>query len=399
MRANATRRVTILGATGSVGANTLDLIEHQHKSDPGRFEIEAQTAHRNVIDLARAARRFRPKAAVIGDAQCYGELRSALAGTGIECAAGTEAIVEAASRPADWIMAAIVGTAGLRPALAALKSGVTLALANKECLVSAGSVFMDAVKRAGTTLVPVDSEHNAIFQVFDAANKAAVERLILTASGGPFRTWTYEQMVHATPEQALAHPTWSMGMKISVDSATLMNKGLELIEAHYLFDMPAERLDVLIHPQSVVHSLVAHVDGSVLAQMSSPDMRTPIAYALGYPARLHAPAPRLDLASLGKLTFEKPDYERFPCLRVAQDVLRRGGAAPTLLTAANEVAVAAFLARRIGFTAIAEIVEETLAVLLPETGERRPGSLAEVLEMDEAARRAAEIVVRNRASS
>lgn len=391
--ANSARRVTILGATGSVGASTLDLIGHYRAGDADAFEIEALTGHRNVAELAKLARQYRPKAAVIGEASLYGQLKEALAGTGIEAAAGTEAVVEAAHRPADWVMAAIVGTAGLKPALAALRPGVTLALANKECLVSAGDVFMREVARNNVRLLPVDSEHNAIFQVFDFSNRGAVDRLILTASGGPFRTWTREQMRYATPEQAVAHPNWSMGAKISVDSASLMNKGLELIEARYLFDMPGEQLDVLVHPQSVVHSLVEYTDGSVLAQMASPDMRTPIAYALGYPSRIAAPAPRLDLARRGSLTFEEPDFERFPCLKLAQSALQRAGAAPTLLTAANEVAVAAFLARRIGFLTIAEVVEETVTSMLARNGSDAPDSLSDVLELDLSARRFAETIV------
>jgi 1-deoxy-D-xylulose-5-phosphate reductoisomerase len=392
------RRVTILGATGSVGASTLDLIRHYRTENADAFEIEALTGHRNVDELVKRAKAYRPKLAVIGEPSLYRPLKDALTGTGIEVAAGSDAVVEAAHRPADWIMAAIVGTAGLKPALAALRPGVTLALANKECLVSAGDVFMREIARHSVRLLPVDSEHNAIFQVFDFSNRAAVDRLILTASGGPFRTWTGEQMRYATPEQAVAHPNWSMGPKISVDSATLMNKGLELIEARYLFDMTADRLEVVVHPQSVVHSLVAYADGSVLAQMASPDMRTPIAYALGYPTRIAAPAPRLDLMRVGAITFEAPDFERFPCLKLAQAALQRAGAAPTLLTAANEVAVAAFLARRIGFLEIARVVEETLVTLLARNGTDSPDSLADVLELDLLARRFAETEVRRLAT-
>ncbi len=373
------RRITVLGATGSVGASTLSLIAHRRERDPGAYEVEAVTGHRNVAALAESARAARARLAVIGEPSLYGELKERLSGTGIEAAAGDAALVEAAERPADWVMAAIVGTAGLRPALAALRPGVTLALANKECLVSAGGLFMREVESRRARLLPVDSEHNAIFQVFDFENRDAVARLVLTASGGPFRTWTLQQMAHATPEQAVAHPNWSMGAKISVDSATLMNKGLELIEAGYIFAMPPEKLEVIVHPQSVVHSLVEYADGSLLAQMASPDMRTPIAYALGYPERIDAPAPRLDLANLAQLTFERPDYQRFPCLSLAEAALRQGGAAPTILTAANEIAVAAFLARRIGFLEIAAVVEETLAAA---AGAAAPGELADVFALD-----------------
>ncbi|NWH08940.1 MAG: 1-deoxy-D-xylulose-5-phosphate reductoisomerase [Alphaproteobacteria bacterium] len=383
------RRISILGATGSVGASTLDLIAHHRSRDSGCFEIEALTAQSRVAELAGLAMRFRPRLAVIGDPSRYGELKAALAGTGIETAAGAMAVEEAALRPADWIMAAIVGTAGLRPAMAALRPGVTLALANKECLVSAGPLFMARVAEAGVRLLPVDSEHNAIFQVFEPANRAAIDRLILTASGGPFRTWTREQMRAATPEQAVAHPRWSMGMKISVDSATLMNKGLELIEAHYLFDMPPSQLDIVVHPQSIVHSLVSYKDGSVLAQMASPDMRTPIAYALGYPQRIEAPAPRLDLIAMGALTFEKADLARFPCLALAEASLKEGGIAPTVLTAANEIAVAAFLKRRLGFLDISHVVEEVMTRCVSG----RPLTLTtieDVLSLDREARSCAE---------
>ncbi|MBI1239579.1 MAG: 1-deoxy-D-xylulose-5-phosphate reductoisomerase [Alphaproteobacteria bacterium] len=385
----AGRRITILGATGSVGASTLDLIAHLRKGQPDAYEIEALTGFQNTIVLARCARAAGAKLAVIGEPEKYRELKDALAGTGIEAAAGPDALLEAAARPADWVMAAIVGTAGLRPAMAALRPGTTLALANKECLVSAGDVFMRAVAEAGVQLLPVDSEHNAIFQVFEEPNRSAVDRLILTASGGPFRLWDRERMAKATPEQAVAHPNWSMGAKISVDSATLMNKGLELIEAHYLFDMPAERLEVLIHPQSVIHSLVAYVDGSVLAQLGTPDMRTPIAFALGYPERIAAPAERLDLVRIGQLTFEAPDFQRFPCLGLAVAALKQGRGTPTILNAANEVAVGAFLERRIGFGAIAGLVEATLMAAERAGLTGKPGSLVDVLERDRWARETA----------
>ena len=378
----APRRVSILGSTGSIGCNTLDLIEHHGDA----FVIEALTAYRNVERLAAQAIKFRPRVAVIGDAGAYRRLKDALSGTGIAAAAGPEALVEAAHRPADWTMAAIVGAAGLEPTIAAIRRGAVVALANKECLVSAGQLMMDEVRAAGATLLPVDSEHNAIFQVFDFEQPEAVERIILTASGGPFRTVDRAVMAHVTPAQAIAHPNWDMGAKISVDCATLMNKGLELIEAYHLFGLPAERIEILIHPQSVIHSMVAYVDGSVLAQLGAPDMRTPIAHALGWPERISAPAARLDLAKLGQLTFEAPDLERFPALRLAGQALKTGGAAPTILNAANEVAVQGFLAGRIGFLDIARIVEETLtAVDEPDVSD-----LGGIADVDRRARAAAQ---------
>jgi 1-deoxy-D-xylulose-5-phosphate reductoisomerase len=375
------RRVTILGSTGSVGCNTIDLIER----DPGGFVVEALTARDNVHLLAEQARRLRPSLAVVAEESRYVELKEALAGTGIEIAAGAAAVIEAAQRPADWVMAAIVGAAGLEATLAAVRRGVVVALANKESLVCAGDLVTAEVRRSGATLLPVDSEHSAIVQVFEFDRREAIERIILTASGGPFRTLDRAAMANVTPEAAVAHPNWDMGAKISVDSATMMNKGLEIIEAHYLFSMPSERIEVLIHPESVIHSCVAYVDGSVLAQMGLPDMRTPIAYALGWPRRIEAPVRRLDLAALGHLTFEAPDIERFPALKLARHALQTGGCAPTILNAANEVAVAAFLAGRIGFLDIARIVEDTL-----ETVPHAPiAGLADVLEVDRLARVAA----------
>ena len=350
------RRVTILGSTGSVGRNTIDLIERHRDA----YEVEALTAYSNVELLAEQARRLCPRLAVIGDGSRYDELKAALAGTGVETAAGADGLSEAAERPSDWVMAAIVGAAGLAPTLTAVRRGTIVALANKEALVCAGAIMMAEVKAHGATLLPVDSEHNAIFQVFDFKRRDSIERIILTASGGPFRELDLEAMADVTPEQAVAHPNWDMGAKISVDSATLMNKGLELIEAHHLFALPSERIDVVIHPQSVVHSLVTHVDGSVLAQLGSPDMRTPIAYTLGWPDRIAAPAARLDLAAVAKLTFEAPDEGRFPALRLARHALQSGDGAPTILSAANEVAVHGFLARKIGFLDIVRIVERTL---------------------------------------
>ena len=350
------RRVTILGSTGSVGRNTIDLIEHHRDA----YDVEVLTAQRNVELLAEQARRLQPRMAVIGDPGLYAPLKEALAGCAVEVASGEAALVEAAERPSDWVMAAIVGAAGLAPTLAAVRRGAIVALANKEALVCAGEMMMAEVAACGATLLPVDSEHNAIFQVFDFERRESIERIILTASGGPFREFDLEAMADVTPEQAVAHPTWKMGAKISVDSATLMNKGLEVIEAHYLFSLPAERIDVVIHPQSVIHSLVAHVDGSVLAQLGAPDMRTPIAFALGWPDRIATPAARLDLAAVGELTFEAPDEQRFPGLGLARHALQSGDGAPTILSAANEVAVHGFLANKIGFLDIVRIVERTL---------------------------------------
>lgn len=353
------RRITVLGSTGSIGCNTLDLITHT----PGRFEVEALTAWRNVSSLAEQARAHSAKLAVIADEALYGDLKDALAGSGIEVAAGVSGLIEAAERPADLVMAGIVGAAGLPPTLAAVRRGATIALANKETLVCAGDLMIEEVTRSGATLLPVDSEHNAIFQVFDEAQREYIEKIILTASGGPLLSKSLAEMADVTPEQAVAHPNWDMGAKISVDSATMMNKGLELIEAHHLFGMAEEKIDILVHPQSVIHSMVAYVDGSVLAQLGSPDMRTPIAYALGWPERISAPVKRLDLAKLAQLTFEEPDSERFPAIKLAREALRTGGGAPTVLNAANEIAVGAFLDHALSFPGIAATVEETLATL------------------------------------
>ncbi len=382
MTANAGRRVvTILGSTGSVGRNTLDLIARS----PELYQVEALTARGRVDLLVEQARRFRPRFVAIADERHYRELARALAGTGIEVGAGAAALCEAAERPASWVMAAIVGAAGLEPTLSAVRRGVIVALANKECLVCAGDLFMAEVAASGATLLPVDSEHNAIFQVFDSERREGIERIILTASGGPFRTKDKAAMAKATPAEAIAHPNWSMGAKISVDSATLMNKGLEIIEAHHLFAMADDRIDVVVHPQSVVHSLVAYIDGSVLAQLGTPDMRTPIAYALGWPNRVAAPSARLDLAALGQLTFEAPDTVRFPALGLAREALRMGRGAPTVLNAANEVAVASFLDGRIGFLTIADVVAETLDRVAPAG----PRTLADVMALDAEARRVA----------
>ena len=372
------RRVTILGSTGSVGSNTIDLIER----NPDRFEIEALTANRNVDLLADQARRLKPRLAVVADPDCYWTLKDALAGTGIEAAAGADALVEAAARPAEWVMAAIVGACGLEPTLAAAERGAMVAFANKECLVSAGPLMMDRVRRCGATLLPVDSEHNAIYQVLDSKAKGSVEKLILTASGGPFRQADLASMAEVTPEQAVAHPTWDMGAKISVDSATMMNKGLEIIEASYLFGLPSDQIDVLVHPQSVIHSLVAYVDGSVLAQLGMPDMRTPIAYTLAWPDRMETPCRRLDLGEVARLDFEPPDPVRFPALRLAREALVAGGGAPAVLNAANEVAVGAFLERKIGFLDIIRVVEATLAAITNRPIE----TLADVTDIDAQAR-------------
>ncbi len=375
------KRVTVQGCTGSVGQSTLDVIRHHR----GRFAVEALVAGQKVDALIRDALEFRPRLAVIADPAGYGALQEGLAGTGIEVAAGPQAVIEAALRPVDVLMAAIVGAAGLPPTLAALEQGTTVAFANKEVLVSAGDLVMATAARTGARLLPVDSEHNAIFQVFETEARGAIDKILLTASGGPFRTWSAAAMAAATPAQAVAHPNWSMGAKISVDSATMMNKGLELIEAHYLFEMPENRIEVLIHPQSVIHSAVVYCDGSVLAQMGSPDMRTPIAYALGWPDRLPIPVPKLDLIALAQLTFEAPDDRRFPALRLARQALRHGQGAPTLLNAANEVAVAAFLAHRLPFDGIAE----TVTRVLDRVPGRAPESLAAVLDLDAEARTAA----------
>ncbi len=376
--ASQPRRLSILGSTGSIGCSTLDLVER----NPGAFEIEALTANRSVSRLAVQAKQFGARMAVVADEQCYGDLKEALSGTGIEAAAGAAAVAEAAARPVDWVMAAIVGAAGLAPTLSAIRQGGVVGLANKETLVCAGSLMTAEVSACGAQLLPVDSEHNAIFQVLDLEQPESIDRLILTASGGPFRTFSREQMAGVTPDQAVAHPNWDMGAKISIDSATMMNKGLELIEAHYLFDMPEERIEILVHPQSVIHSMVSYVDGSVLAQLGQPDMRTPIAYALAWPERMVTPVERLDLAAVARLEFEEPDEVRFPALALARAALRAGGTAPTTMNAANEEAVAAFLAGRLGFLAIAEIVERTLEAH-PSV---RLGSLEEVNAADGAAR-------------
>jgi 1-deoxy-D-xylulose-5-phosphate reductoisomerase len=375
------RRVTILGSTGSVGQSTVDLLLR----NPDAFVVEALTANRNPARLAEQARSLGARFAAIGDPACYAALKEALAGTGIETASGPASLVEAALRPAEWVMAGIVGAAGLAPTLAAIRRGVIVALANKEVLVCAGSLFMQEVARSGATLLPVDSEHNAIWQCFDFDRVEGIEKVTLTCSGGPFRERSVEEMRRATPQQAVAHPNWSMGAKISVDSATLMNKGLEVIEAYHLFQMPSERIDIVVHPQSIIHSMVSYRDGSVLAHLGSPDMRTPIAYALAWPGRIATPTKRLDLAAIGRLTFEPPDERRFPALRVARQALLHGGGSPTVLNAANETAVHAFLEGRIGFLDIVEAVERTLAAIPADNLE----SLEDVYNYDRTGREVA----------
>ncbi len=386
----APRTVTVLGSTGSVGTQTVQLLA----AEPVRFQVCALVAGRNAALLARQAVALNASLAVIADPAAYADLRNALSGTGIDSAAGPEAVVEAAALPADWTMAAITGAAGLAGTLAAIRRGACVALANKEALVCAGEVMLRAVRDAGATLLPVDSEHNAIFQALEDANRGAVEKIVLTASGGPFRTSSLEEMAVATPDAARKHPVWSMGAKISIDSATLMNKGLELIEAARLFGLGEAEIGVLVHPQSVIHGLVFYRDGSVLAQLGSPDMRIPIAHTLAWPGRMTTPSPRLDLASLARLDFSEPDTERFPALRLARDALRAGGGAPTILSAANEIAVEAFLQRRIGFLDIASTVAEVLDAM----GTQSADTLDEVIALDAAARRSAERLATARAA-
>ena len=352
----APRRVTILGSTGSVGTQTIDLISRE----PEKYQVVALSANTNVKLLVEQARLLKPQCVVISDDTKYAETKEALSDTNITVAAGAESVVDAAEMDSDWVMAAIVGAAGLPSTLAAARRGIKVAFANKETLVCAGPLMMDLVTRYGCTLLPVDSEHNAIYQVFDADRRDRIARLIVTASGGPFRTKTREEMAVMTPEQAGKHPVWTMGAKISIDSATLMNKTLEVIEAAHLFQMPSEQIDVLVHPQSVVHSMVEYEDGSTLAQLGSPDMRIPIGYCLAWPDRMETPAPKLDLSKIGQLTFESPDPEKFPALRLGREALKQGGTAPALLNAANEIAVQAFLDEKIGFLDIEKVIEATL---------------------------------------
>ncbi len=388
------RRVTILGATGSIGASTLSVIAER----AGSFAVEAVTANANAEKLARIARTAGARLAVVADPSAYGDLKAALAGTGIAAAAGADAVREAAERPADLVVGAIVGAAGLAPTYAAIRMGTRVAIANKECLVSAGAIFMRAAAEEGVTILPMDSEHNAVYQALGGRPIEEVERIVITASGGPFRTWSLERMAAATAADALKHPNWSMGRKITIDSATMMNKGLEVIEAHHLFDMPAERLDVLVHPQSVVHGLVAFHDGAVIAGMGLPDMRVPIAHCLSWPESGGLGGRRLDLAELGSLTFERPDLSRFPALTLAREALDAGGWATNILNAANEVAVAAFLAGRIGFLEIAGLVAQTIERVSAETVPAAPDSVEEAIALDRRGREIADqLLARRRA--
>jgi 1-deoxy-D-xylulose-5-phosphate reductoisomerase len=375
------RSVTVLGSTGSVGTQTVELLA----GAPQQFRVRALVAGRNAALLAEQAIALNAERAVISDPTRYQDLRQALAGTEITVAAGPDAVIEAASLPVDWTMAAITGAVGLAPTLAAIRGGGIIALANKEALVCAGDVMLRAVKAAGARLLPVDSEHNAIFQSLADGNHGAVERIVLTASGGPFRTASMEDMAKATPEAALKHPIWSMGAKISIDSATLMNKGLEVIEAARLFSLTEDQIGVLVHPQSVIHGMVCYHDGSIVAQLGSPDMRIPISHTLAWPARMTTQSPRLDLAALARLDFAEPDMVRFPALGLARDALRAGGGAPTVLSAANEVAVEAFLQRKIGFLDIASTVSRVLHAL----GAPEADTLDDVIALDAAARRTA----------
>ncbi|MEJ0062995.1 MAG: 1-deoxy-D-xylulose-5-phosphate reductoisomerase [Alphaproteobacteria bacterium] len=383
------RRVTVLGSTGSVGCQTVDLLLRA----PQNYAVAALTAHRNVAKLAEQARALNAELAVVADPAFYNDLKAALAGTNIAVAAGPEAVVEAARIDSDWVMAAIVGAAGLPSTIAAAQRGVKVAFANKETLVCAGPLMMDLVAKSGTKLLPVDSEHNAIWQVFEADRADSITRLILTASGGPFRTMSREDMARVTAAEAVKHPVWAMGAKISIDSATMMNKGLEIIEAHYLFNMPGEKIDVVVHPQSVIHSMVEYADGSVLAQLGTPDMRTPIGYTLAWPERMETPAARLDFAKISQLTFELPDPVKFPALDLARQVMKSGGTAPAILNAANEVAVEAFLGGRIGFLDIEAVNAATLEAV--QAGPLH--DLKTLADADAEARRAANAFISRKA--
>ena len=373
------KSVSVFGVTGSIGTSTVDIL----KSHADKYSVDAVTAHRNVEALAQIARDLSAKFAVIGDPNLYDELCDALAGSGIEAGAGESALIDAAQRPSDIVIAAIVGAAGLKPTLAAIRRGARVGLANKETLVCAGALMTAEVAQHGATLIPVDSEHSAIFQVLEDRPEHQVDRILLTASGGPFREWSLENMKSVTRAQALAHPNWDMGAKISIDSATMMNKGLELIEAWHLFPVPEDKIEIVVHPQSVVHSMVEYCDGSVLAQLGSPDMRTPIAYALAWPERIKVDVPRLDFATIGGLNFQQPDTERFPALRLARQALQEGGTLPTVLNGANEVAVEAFLRDQIGFLDVAGIVE----TVMNKIGSHRLTDLEQVFETDAMVRR------------
>ena len=391
IQTSGVKSVSVLGATGSVGCNTLDLIARH----PEKFQIVALTGNHNVELLAEQARVFQPALAVVAAEEHYSDLKVALSGSGVEAAAGRDALVHAADLEAELVMAGIVGIAGLESTLAAAKRGATVALANKECLVCAGGLLLEEVEKSGGELLPVDSEHNAIFQVFDFNQKDSVRKLILTASGGPFLETSIEKMASVTPQEAVAHPNWDMGAKISVDSATMMNKGLEFIEAFHLFPVTADQVEILVHPQSVIHSMVEYVDGSVLAQMGTPDMRTPISYALAWPERMETPSPSLDLDQISNLTFESPDYKRFPSLRLAQEALAEGSAAPIVLNAANEIAVHHFLNHEISFLSIPRIVEEALEAQVFD----QPHSIHDVTVIDLEARKIAEKLVKSNTSA
>lgn len=380
-----TRSVTILGSTGSIGRSTVDLL----LKNSDRFTVEALVAQKDVVTLAAQAKALRAKMAVIEDESRYEKLKDALSGTGITVAAGKAAVIEAAQAPAQWVMSAIVGTAGLRPTYAAIERGAIIALANKESMISAGTVMLEALTRHKATLLPVDSEHNAIFQVLHEPHRAHVEKLILTASGGPFRTFSPEQMASITVEQALKHPTWAMGPKVTIDCSNLMNKGLEMIEASYIFNFPEDQIDILIHPQSIVHSLVAYRDGSLLAQLGIHDMRVPISHTLAWPARMETDLPRLDLSALGQLNFETPDTRQFPAISLARQVLKSGRGRPTILNAANEVAVQAFVEGRVSYLDIVKVCTD----VLNEMSESVPTTIDEVLWVDQQARQTATKVI------
>ncbi len=384
-----TKSLSVLGATGSVGASTLKVIAHS----PERYEVNALVAGSNVEALTKACRETGAKRAVVGDAGKYGELKSALAGTGIEVSAGRDAVLEVASQKVDVLVSAMVGAAGLEPTVEAIKAGSNIALANKETMVCAGTIVCELAKKHASRLLPMDSEHNAIFQVFEYDNAKAVDKVIVTASGGPFRTSSLEQMRVATPEMALRHPNWSMGRRITIDSASMVNKGLELIEAYHLFPITADQLDVVVHPQSIVHGMVRYCDGSLLAHMSVPDMCGPIAHCLAYPTRKTAPVADLDLGMIGRLDFEKPDLERFPALKLARNVMDLGDAAGTIFNAADEVAVEAFLGRKIGFLQIPELLEDVLNRLHTQNMLDCPDQLEEILQLDQVARRVANEII------
>lgn len=393
------RKIAILGSTGSIGESTLSVLEHAQGLGEANFDVVALTANRNIEKLVEQARKFKPQFIAVADESLGDALKAAAADLEVETGAGASAVEDAASLDTDWVMAAIVGAAGLQPTLKAAQRGADIALANKECLVCAGEVVTAAIEKAGGALLPVDSEHNAIFQVFDFNQPERVSRLVLTASGGPFRSWTREAMIDVTPAQAVAHPNWSMGAKISIDSATMMNKGLELIEAAHIFPIPHEQIEILVHPQSVIHSMVEYVDGSMLAQLGTPDMRTPIATTLAWPHRTPSPSAKLNLAEVATLSFESPDIERFPALRLAREAIRAGGIMPAVLNAANEVAVASFLSGGIKFLDIAAISEQVLEASGRTNGPATLSTLEEAMDADRQARRMAEEYVAAKAAA